>query len=445
LLILAEASEGVAQLLRSAAHPIRIKVLALLASGDLELKSLVESTGLSKNALVNHLNLLIQAGLVGRAKRGRYRLTKDGREMLEAAASIYLTSERRKEVDRAKLRALYDSGFYRGVRMEKKIVSTPAEYQPCWLSYTGAMAGCLRSLGVMCDVVDVAGYSGYAFILNVSKGRTSPAGPTAFGEWGPIKEGTESLGFRLEHWFDERSYPERPGTPMPQEVERARKLFERVKTSVDRDRPVVVWGLYEPEYGIVNGYDGSSYLISTLHRLLGQKEDPIIYYDLNAPGCMDAYFFGERMESDRRERSLAALERLVRYAKGDFKTVDGFICGPSALTEWADVLSSGRHDLIDYFGHSYISQCYAESKEMCVEFTKRLAKDGKGKWVEELLLASKEYAKASKLMTDLAKMFPLSMQGKVSEDDGRRGAGLLRETRRFEEAAIVHLERALRA
>jgi DNA-binding transcriptional ArsR family regulator len=445
LQILTEAPEGIAHLLHSAAHPARVKVLTLLVSGDLQLNSLVESTALSKNALVNHLNLLIQAGLVSRAKRGVYRLTKDGREMLESASIVYSTSEWRKEVERAKLRTLYDSKYYRGVKMEKKTVSAPAEYRPCWLSFTGAMAGCLRSLGIDCDIVDVGGYSGYAFILNVSKGRTSPAGPTAFNNWEPIKKGTESLGIHLEHWFDDRSYPEKQGMPTPTEIERARKLFEKVKRSIDKDRPVVVWGLHLPEYGIVNGYDGSSYMVDTLYHHIGQKDEPIIYYDLKATGCMDAYFFGEGMEVDRNERARAALKRAIHYAKGDFKTVDGFVCGPKALTEWADVLSSGRQDIIDYFGHSYTSQCFAESKEMCTEFTKRLAKEGKGKWTEDLLMASEEYARASKLMTELASMFPFQgVKKNVSEEDGRKGAELLRETRRFEEAAIVHLERALR-
>lgn len=443
--MLADSPEGVAQLLRSAAHPMRIKVLAILATGDKDLASLVGSTGLSKNALVNHLSLMIAAGLVRRAHRGNYELTRDGRGLLEAAASIFLASERRKEVERARLRALYDASFYRGARMERKMVSKVAEYQPCWISYNGAMAGCLRALGVERDVVDVGGYSGYAFLVNMSKGATSPGGPTAFADWKPIMEGTELLGFRLRHWFDERSYPQRPGMPAPKEVERARQLFELVKASVERDRPVVVWGLYAPEYGIVNGCDGSSYIVSTFRRLIGQREDPVLYYDLQATGCMDAYFFEDRRPVDLKSKVDEVLRRALRYAKGEFQTVDGFVAGPPALSEWADLLASGRDDMAQYFGNAYCAQCYAESKEIETEFTSRLAKLCSGKRAEELGLCSKEFAKGSKLMDGLAKLFPFGVEGQLTDEGRQKGAELLRDARRFEDSAIAHLERALRA
>ena len=50
------------------------------------------------------------------------------------------------------------------------------------LVYTGTVAGSIRSLGVDCDTVDVGGYSGCAFIMNVTKSVTDPSGPTALGD-----------------------------------------------------------------------------------------------------------------------------------------------------------------------------------------------------------------------------------------------------------------------
>ena len=119
------------------------------------------------------------------------------------------------------------------------MISKRVGYLPCWLSYTGAVAGSLRALGVDCDTVDVGGYSGYAFIINVAKGVTGPSGPTAlpFKTWKQIRKGTESLAWTIEHHEYPHSYPAKEGNPTPQEIEIAKKLFEKIKQEIDeRDR-----------------------------------------------------------------------------------------------------------------------------------------------------------------------------------------------------------------
>ena len=85
--------------------------------------------------------------------------------------------------------------------MIKKLINKKVEYMPCWLSYTGAVAGSLRALGVDCDTVDVDGRSGYSFLVNVSKDETCPSGPTdlSIETWSQIHKGTESLGWTMEH------------------------------------------------------------------------------------------------------------------------------------------------------------------------------------------------------------------------------------------------------
>jgi len=417
----------------------------LLSDGVLGLQELTAKTGLSKNAVVNHLTQLIGSGFVRRETRGRYCLTREGRSMLEAAANIYLISERRQEEERFRLRSLYAWNAVRGVRMEKKVIGRPAEYQPCWISYNGAMAGCIRSLGVQCDVIDVGGFSGYSFMLNVSKGTLHAGGPTAFLQWDEIMKGTENIGVKLDHWAKDGNFPAKQNSPTPEEVEQARKLFEMVKAEIDAERPVVLWGLHAPEYGIVNGYDGSSYLVSTFRRLIHQPDSPVVYYDLNAMGCLDMYRFRERLDLDKKVRMEDTLKRALLFAKGEFKTMEGFISGPSALTHWADGMESGRPDILDYFGISYMAQCYSESREICTVFTKRLAREIGGKRAEELNLASEEYGRVLRNFTELCKEFPFPEGGSLSAEKCRYAARLLRDCRPHEESAIKHLERALRA
>ena len=88
------------------------------------------------------------------------------------------------------------------------------------------MAGSLRSLGVDCDTVDVSGYSGYAFIINVTKSVTDSSGQTALGDLlDEIIRETESLGLLIETYQDAK-YERLSGDPTPEELERTRKLFE---------------------------------------------------------------------------------------------------------------------------------------------------------------------------------------------------------------------------
>jgi hypothetical protein len=54
-----------------------------------------------------------------------------------------------------------------------------AEIVPTWASYIGVVTAMLNAVGAKTDVVDVGGYTGYAFIVNVSESDTCPSGPTA--------------------------------------------------------------------------------------------------------------------------------------------------------------------------------------------------------------------------------------------------------------------------
>ena len=56
------------------------------------------------------------------------------------------------------------------------MVPMDVEPTPGWLTWIGATTSCLRALGCECDAVDVAGMTGYAFILNI---------PNTVGVWGP--------------------------------------------------------------------------------------------------------------------------------------------------------------------------------------------------------------------------------------------------------------------
>ncbi len=444
--ILFESHKGIAELLRSAAHPARIQILALLLRGEHDFSRLMQHTELSKTALANHLNQLMEKGLVQRVARGEYTLTVDGKELLNATAAMYKDSTWREEERRELLRRRYTKGLIEGKPLNKKLISKRVEYQPCWLSYTGAIAGSLRALEVACDTVDVGGRSGYAFIINVSKGVTCPSGPTALPSetWKQIQKGTESLGLTIEWYEYPHSYPAEEGNPTPQEIEMAKNLFEKIKREIDeRDRPVVLWGLVAPEYGIVKGYEGNFYLASTFRTLNNQPEDPILFYDLKAPGCIDALFFRDKVEQDAALADRGALERAINFAAAKVPIRKNYVGGPAALDEWANVLENLPEEKQNYMGNSYVGACVCESRFMCTEFLKRLSERHPEEQSKRLREAAECYKKGWKLMEEFTRIFPFKFQGEMKLENLKKGAKILRKVRPFEEEAVKHMKKSL--
>jgi len=444
--LLLESPSGVAELLKLAAHPARIRIMVLLLRGEDEFSILNRQTRLSKTALANHLSLLVEKELVEKTGRGKYCLTADGRELLKAAAVMYRSSVQRQEAMRELLARRYTEGLKEVKPLEKKIISKRVEYQPCWISYTGAVAGCLKALGNDCDTVDVGGVSGYAFLINVAKGVTCPSGPTAFPEktWKQIRKATEELGWTLETIAYEGSYPQKEGAPTSKEIEKTREIFEKIKREItEKDHPVVLWGLVIPEYGIIKGYEGNSYIVSTYRSITGQPETPVPFHDLKAPGCLDSIFFRERIKRRGETADKEALQRAIDFASAKVSVRSNYVAGPEALSEWANALETLPQDKQNYHGNSYVGACYSEGREMCAQYLRRLAKKYPGKQSRQLLEAAEAYDMGWKFMKDFTKLFPFDFRGDMNLEKRKEGAALLRRAKPYEEEAITQMKVAL--
>lgn len=437
--VVMESPENVAKMLRGAAHPARVVILASLAAEHGEFSALIERTGLSKNALVNHLNQLIDLGLVRRALRGEYDLTEDGRALILTAVNTYRCSIRRREMeDEARRRSYFQPEG--GIDISKRLLTKPASLQGSWISYYGAMAGLFSSQGIKCDIAEVAGRSGYAFITNVAKGTLCPSGPTALGmeAWVQIREGTESVGFKLEHWVD-FSAGGAGNKPSVKELEKMKRLFDRVCNEIDNGRPAVVWGLGLPEYGIVNGYNGDSYIASIVLSQ-GRPDVEIKYHQLDAPGCYDAYFV--KGPNTRKESSKEMLARAVRFASGEVKGEKGYVNGLQAYEEWADALEFSQQTDNSYLGNSYVGMCTKEAKGLASMFLDRLAQSTGKREIKE---ASEAYMSMSEHMTKFTALFPFALQGELKLWDRKAGAALIREVMILEKEANDKLRSALKA
>ncbi|MCW4013268.1 MAG: ArsR family transcriptional regulator, partial [Candidatus Bathyarchaeota archaeon] len=306
----------IAEVLTALSHESRLLTLSFLMDGEKDLKFLMEKTELSKNGLVNHLSTLIDAGIVERVSRGKYGLTKDGAGYVSDMVDQYLVSERYRTK-----RQRIDTSMYqwRIQTVNEKIVSNPAEFKPSWFSYQGAVKGALDSLGVEVEFSKVVAVSGYGWITNAMKHHLCPSAPSAFHSdvWTSIYRATENLGYKIEltesgifEWDEKQK-------PTPESVKNAEKQFRAVKKEIDADNPVVLWGIPIPEYGIVNGYRGEEYIVSTFRRLLEQPDTPIHYTGLMAPGGLCFIKFTEPKQIDPKQVALETLRLGFKLGTGN--------------------------------------------------------------------------------------------------------------------------------
>lgn len=103
--------EDIAVILGSMANKRRLLLLASLDIRSHTFHELQEITSLGKTALAHHLGMLVETGIIKRTGRGRYELSSDGAQLLNAACSAYASSRRRRKMESAR-RADYIQKIY---------------------------------------------------------------------------------------------------------------------------------------------------------------------------------------------------------------------------------------------------------------------------------------------------------------------------------------------
>ncbi len=388
---------------------------------------------------------MLDIHLIKRVERGKYVITEDGHNLLNLISKFYQKTKIKRVLERKKLVNRYSYGWKN--MMEKKIAIDP-KYQPCWISYLGAVSGVMKALGrEEHDLVNTGGYTGYAFALpNVLKGTTCPSGPTALGQmWNEIINGTNFLGYKTRIYADYKCFPTQEGELNSDDRKRANKLFQVVKEAIDNNEPIVLWGLPIPEYGIVSGYQEKNYIVSTYRRLMNQPDLPVAFNALQAPGGLHAIIFEDKASEIPAEADKMTLQRAITLAKGDL-TENNYIAGAKAYKEWAEVLEKAPQKDIIYHGNAYVNECTLEAKEIAAAFLRRLAaKYEQSSYCNHLLRATEEYDKIIELLKSFQRLFPFAFEGDLSEEKRYKGAKLLQEAVPYEMKALEMMQQALNA
>jgi hypothetical protein len=313
-----------------------------------------------------------------------------------------------------------------------------------WASYVGATSSVLKSRKLKCDNADVAGMSGYTFLVNVHP-ELCPSGPTVF-DWEMLVEGTVALGLDVQLVTAPRQAED--------DARLAAELFEKVKAEIDAGRCCVVWGATcAPEFAVVYGYQGNCYLVRSYRtvrrgctRVLGPGEaleDPVPFDRLEAPGCFGVFLFGEPTKRDAARADRSAVTRAVQLLRDRHPCYDPvYRHGAGAFKVWADVLekSPGK---VNVFGNAYNAIVYQDLQALAGVFCGRLAKRyPNASW--QLDKATTKLAKSGQNLERLCRLFPFP-EGAGLDDAAkvREAAGLLRECAELSSNAASALERAL--
>lgn len=461
-------SPDIASVLSALANDTRLRILKLTLHSACDFKDLVLETKLSKAALAKHIRILSKSGLLRKVERGVYEITDDGSAFLSSISIAYEDSLRRQQEDLLRRRRLYSPISRKEEEvMDKFIVENQAEYQPAWISYLSMTTGILKALGANVDVTDVGGYTGQAFHLNTARDSTCPSAPTV-ADFHTFAQGLESMGWKV----DQSWYP--PGCSFPmneEETARAKNHFEILKKEMMRSKqPIGIWGTYVPEFGIMNGFDGDSYVVSSFRKLQGIDEPPIKFNELKPPGGFFKQVFKEPIKiKDQSAVDKKAIRRALKvaegFAKSDAETHKNYASGIEMFDQLSQILKKGvvpsseksmekmdssKAPFLLYHGNSYTAMCNQEALALAHEFLGRLAKRYKGKSMyEPLKQASLEYEKAASLMKEYTELFPFSFEkdydaSEFTDDKRARGIALLNEAKPHVVAALKHMKDALK-
>lgn len=248
-------------------------------------------------------------------------------------------------------------------------ITVPMEvvYTPAWLSWVAAATACLNALGVKCDHTDVAGMTGYAFVMSVSP-DLCPSGPTMF-DWGMLNMGVNSLGrscttFGSGDCHTGKFINERT-------TAHCRPAFELAKSEVKGGRPVVLWGANLPEFATVYSIEGENYLVKSWKPSMGEEDTAIPWDKVDAPG--GPYVMAFPTQADPPHRQLHGDRMAIRRGVQLLTRESMFHTHATGLKAYDNWTAGLENNTAHPFGNAYNTQCWAEAKGFAQGFLQRVA------------------------------------------------------------------------
>ncbi len=293
------------------------------------------------------------------------------------------------------------------------------------------------------DLVDIMGYTGLAFMINIHEETVNITGPTASFEWGSsFARGMNNLGFKCKYVGTITSPPV---APTLEEVEAGLAFVQK---SIDRGIPVMAWDLFVPEFGVIYGYDDDTQMLRCKDVL---NDDNLPYAKLGHGQIGELFVFGieSSFDANKNDSLRNALEMIIDHARVPIIRSDGepFRNGIAGYEAWRKAFEART---VDAFGNSYNTVVVSDAREYAAAFLRRVSTEWKeaplyGSELSELALAASEhYQKAADALVKLRDLFPFPQGGEPNNPEHAETAiSLLETAEEKEEQGVQKLERML--
>ena len=442
--------DSLSNLLNSLGHKKRIIILVHLLDGQKRFSFLEEKTALKKTALAHHLNLLSNSGLINKIDRGEYEVTQDGKELLGSIMRTYTSSSLRTlEVARSLQKSFFfEYGLEEITTTKMKQVSSDPKFIPHNLTLLGAISGVMKALGSKISIDELAGLTGFCFLTVIGQDRLWVSAPTGHTLRNSFLEILSNSGWEFHMIVDKGSLPSDndPTKPLSAiDEKRARNLLKLIKKEIDNDRPVVLWGIPVPEWGIVKGYKDDNYIVSTFRHIEEKFENQIPYNKINAQGAISALFVKDvSKEKLTAEDYKESIKRAISISKENKYGREGHITGFSAYDRWAYLIENEKDMGTKYFGNAYIIKSFLAGRKSVVKYLKKISNINRNLPQQvSIEKAIKKYQKVVEFYEKLSELFPHIYSGVLNQEKISKGASLIRILKKLEEEGVNYLEQAL--
>lgn len=281
------------------------------------------------------------------------------------------------------------------------------DWTTTWTTAAGAVYGAITYTNKKdLSLVEVMGFTGHAFRLNIDPEIVNVAGPTSFPGGYILRRNLCNLGFTS-------NMGEAPAPVTPDKLEQSIALVQR---SIDKGYPAIAFDLFIPEFGLIYGYDDDT---QVFHAKDVSKDGTISYADFGTPkiGVLFLVTIEDSLPHSKYEMLRMALDMIVDHARGREWThvfAGKFAQGLKGYDAWIRVM---QNRTADELGNAYNTLIAADAREFAAEFLRQLSVKWNGDNVVERTVRAKSAEAAAHFVVvaeaigELRSMFPFPEGG----------------------------------
>jgi hypothetical protein len=310
-----------------------------------------------------------------------------------------------------------------------------ARIVPNWTCIIGAMEGSLRAIGETHSTAYLMGTSGHAFRLNIETTHVCLDGPSSI-DWTEHLPLYDNLGYGFEE-----IYARRGDDDFSAQRERA---LNDIILSIERGVPALLWAPDIAEFGLVVGYDGENYIVSSV---IHNEPFSVFYGDVPADtDLLHVFLIGAQHAVDPCVAAREALEFALDVWRGQVWQEQDHRAGLEGWNAWEAALRDARAVPNN---HAYNVRVVQGARQHAAEYLNEIAPLFDADARDALMRAALHFDRLQKTLRAGADLFPIPASGDVDggtvSDPARwvQGANLITDARALERAALNEIIRAV--